>query len=66
MCIPVPKVTGNTVTMTCMDSGKPIIQSDRYGMHCADMCGAQDEKAQLASIQAMLANTAKQFGRSSK
>ena len=27
------------VTVICMDSGKPVVSSDKYGMYCEDRCG---------------------------
>lgn len=42
------------LTITCDYCGKPITQTNEYGMFCADLCGLEEAKAYDAKLDELV------------
>lgn len=39
--------------------GKPIVQSNKYGMYCEDKCGEKDDKKAFEKVDSIINNFSK-------
>jgi len=44
----------NNIDIKCKKCGKPIIQSNDYGMYCEDYCGQSDDKEAHEKIKKLM------------
>jgi len=47
-------INGNDINVKCKSCGKPIIQSNDYGMYCEDYCGQNDDKEAYEKIKTLM------------
>ena len=57
MCNPKVSTNGSDMNMVCETSGKPITNSNQYGMYCDDNCTLKEDKAAMRFLSQLIGGT---------